>query len=59
MTPESVAARLARIETKLDQLLRTRDDHEIRLRRIERWGWLVAGAAGAASGQAIRILGGG
>lgn len=41
----SVEAQLAVINTKLDVLIATRDDHEIRIRRIEQFKWIVLGAA--------------
>jgi hypothetical protein len=42
-----VEAQLAVINTKLDLLITTRDDHEIRLRKIEQFKWVMVGAAGA------------
>lgn len=41
----SVEAQLAVINTKLDAILATRDDHEFRIRKIEQFKWLVLGAA--------------
>lgn len=41
--------RLVRIETKLDIALKTHEDHEDRLRSIERKVWSVSGAMGLAS----------
>jgi hypothetical protein len=50
MTREQKALyeRLGGIEQKLDQLLSQRQDHETRLRSLERWKWvlLVIAAAG-------------
>lgn len=46
--PVSVEAQLAVINTKLDLLITTRDDHEIRLRKIEQFKWIMVGASGAA-----------
>ena len=43
--PVSVEAQLAVINTKLDVLITTRDDHETRLRRIEQFKWVVVGIA--------------
>lgn len=43
--PQSIEAQLAVINTKLDLLITTRDDHEIRLRKIEQFKWIVAGVA--------------
>jgi len=47
-TGQSVAATLARIEVKLDQVLALVADHELRLRRVERQLYRAAGAAGLA-----------
>lgn len=47
MSEDSDHDRLVKIETKLDIFLY---DHEKRLRKIERWMWAVAGAAGAGGG---------
>lgn len=54
----TVVERLARIETKVDSLLTRDDDHEVRIRRLERWGLLLAGALGLAGGQVSRLIGG-
>ena len=43
--PQSIEAQLAVINTKLDLLITTRDDHEIRLRKIEQFKWLMGGVA--------------
>lgn len=43
--PTSVEAQLAVINTKLDLLIEQRTDHETRLRALERFKWLVMGAA--------------
>jgi hypothetical protein len=40
--------RLVRIETKVDVLLQTRDDHESRIRSNEKWRWGILGAPLAA-----------
>lgn len=53
--PLSVEAQLAVINTKLDTLLVQRDDHETRLRSLERFKWLLLGTA-AASGPAWQIF---
>lgn len=50
--PVSVEAQLAVINTKLDLLITTRDDHEIRLRKIEQFKWVLVGAAAVAGGVA-------
>jgi hypothetical protein len=49
-----LARSLARIEMKLD---RTADDHEMRLRRVERWVWIATGLsmAGMISGVLAQI----
>lgn len=59
--------RLVRVETKLDQLLAriipVQDDHETRLRKLERMIWIATGAAlaggGAAGAIASQLTGGG
>lgn len=62
-TSSEVLERLVRIETKLDAAISRADDHETRIRRMERMLWLAAGAATAAGGVlgtvAQRIMGGG
>ena len=45
-----MAERLARIEVKLDAVLSKHDDHESRLRRLERALWVVTGFAAALGG---------
>jgi hypothetical protein len=61
-TDREVLDRLVRIETKLDAQLTRSDDHEGRLRRLERALWLVTGAAAAGGGAigalAQRVMGG-
>lgn len=61
-TDREVLERLTRIEVKLDAAISRADDHENRLRRLERTVWAVAGAAaiagGAVSGGLLRVLGG-
>jgi len=58
-----IIERLARIETKLDNAISRSDDHETRIRRLERALWLVTGAAavgGGALGSIIsKLVGGG
>lgn len=46
--PQGIEAQLAVINTKLDSIIATRDDHEVRLRKIEQFKWLMVGAAGGA-----------
>ena len=53
--PVSVEAQLAVINTKLDVLITTRDDHETRLRKIEQFKWVVVGVALASGGIAQAI----
>lgn len=56
MGDDTVGERLATIETKLDMLIVKRDDHEMRIQKLERWAWVVAGAAGAIGGSIARLL---
>lgn len=53
---EGVGERLARIETKLDSALGRLDDHEPRIRKLERIVWIGAGLAGAAGGYLGQLL---
>lgn len=53
--PVSIEAQLAVINTKLDLLITTRDDHEIRLRKIEQFKWIMVGLAAAIGGVAGRV----
>ena len=53
--PTSVEAQLAVINTKLDLLITTRDDHEVRLRKIEQFRWTLVGAAIVAGGLAGNV----
>lgn len=55
--PRSIEAQLAVINTKLDLLITTRDDHEVRLRKVEQFKWVVIGVAGVAGGVAGRLAG--
>ena len=66
MTPPShnegsVETQLAVISTKLDVLIEQRSDHEVRIRALERFKWLLAGAAlaggGAAGSIAAKLIG--
>lgn len=54
--PVSVEAQLAVINTKLDLLIATRDDHEIRMRKLEQFKWLMVGAAAATGGAAGAVV---
>jgi hypothetical protein len=47
---QEVLERLTRIETKLDAAISRGDDHEHRLRRLERAVWVATGAAAAVGG---------
>ncbi|MFF0492895.1 hypothetical protein ACFYTQ_28035 [Nocardia sp. NPDC004068] len=42
------AERLARLETKVEQLVAGNVDHETRIRALERFRWVIASASGAA-----------
>lgn len=59
MSEETVAERLARIETKLDLALTTKADHERRLRAVERWMWGAVGLGGAGALSGLWSLVGG
>ena len=50
--PTSVEAQLAVINTKLDLLIAGKDDHELRLRRLEQFKYVMVGAAAATGGVA-------
>lgn len=56
MTEETVGERLVRIETKLDGLLSQRDDHERRIRILERRLWLATGASAVLAGGAVQVI---
>lgn len=53
--PQSVETQLAIINTKLDVLIATRDDHETRLRKLEQFKWVLLGVAAASGGVAQAI----
>jgi hypothetical protein len=60
MSNEDVIAlveRLVRIETKLDVSNRTHDDHEARIRKLERSLWIAMGFAAALGGVAGQLAG--
>ena len=42
--------RLVRIETLLEASSKQDLDHEVRIRRLERWQWLATGLAGGIGG---------
>jgi len=46
---------LIAMNTKLDMMLLTSTDHETRVRRLERWFWIVTGMA-AASGAGVSAV---
>ena len=52
----SVEAQLAAISVKLDLLLVGKDDHEVRLRALEQFKWVLMGAAAAAGGVAGAVV---
>jgi len=52
----SVEAQLATISVKLDLLLAGKDDHEVRLRALEQFKWILMGAATAAGGAAGALM---
>lgn len=63
MTESEIRDRLVRIETKLDRILGDDsgglEDHEQRLRRLERWMFLLTGAAatlGSSAGVVVSKL---
>jgi hypothetical protein len=45
----------AGIAARLDAALASAEDHEKRLRALERWRWMVAGVSGA-SGAVVGVL---
>lgn len=56
MNEVPVGERLAAIETKLDMLVQRREDHEQRIRKLERWALLAGGAAGVVGGWAAQVI---
>lgn len=57
MTAEAeVLERLTRIEVKLDTAIARGDDHETRIRRLERIVWIAAGAAATGGGLVGAII---
>lgn len=55
MSAPTVETQLAVISTKLDVLIEQRTDHEIRVRALERFKWLLLGVA-AASGPVTNAV---
>lgn len=54
--PGAVAVLLARLETKLDIALARGEDHESRIRLLERKVWQAAGVATVISGSGAAAL---
>lgn len=52
----SVEAQLAAINVKLDLLIAGKDDHEVRLRTLEQFKWILMGAAAAVGGVAGAVM---
>lgn len=55
MSEPTVGEQLAVINTKLDVLIEQRNDHEVRLRSLERFRWVLVGAALAGGGVSTAI----
>jgi hypothetical protein len=55
MTDDDAAVRLARIETKLDAALSRAEDHEVRLRTLERARWPLPSLAVLISAGALLL----
>jgi len=53
---ESDRDRLVRIETKLDAYLPVQQDHELRIRALEKARWIIAGVAAAGGGAAGGVI---
>ena len=58
MTIEDLAVVVARIEAKLDVAISKGDDHETRIRALERKVWMAAGFAAAGGAGLSQFLGG-
>jgi hypothetical protein len=56
MEETSFVERLTRIETKIDVFLVAHDDHETRLRRLERAVYIATGAAAMFGGAVGTVL---
>lgn len=56
-TPKSDSDRLVRIETLLEQIVSRDNDHETRIRKLEKIVWIGCGIA-AAAGSAVGSLAG-
>lgn len=58
---EGLTERLARIETKLDMFVSGHNDHEVRIRALEKARWILVGAGtlgGGVLGQVIERISG-
>jgi hypothetical protein len=56
MTQSDVNTILQRLAA-LEQILTAVPDHEARLRRLERWQWVVTGLAAAAGAGVTKLIG--
>jgi len=54
---KSVDATLARIEVKLDTVLKVSDAHEVRISSVEKKQWWLSGATAAFTFVATRLFG--
>jgi hypothetical protein len=54
--PNSIDSKLTRIETKLDDAIRSRDSHESRITALEKWRYYVLGAFAAAGLGAKAVI---
>jgi hypothetical protein len=55
VSESTVGEQLAVINTKLDVLIEQRTDHEVRLRSLEKFRWVLAGAALAGGGLSTAV----
>lgn len=53
MSDDSDHDRLVKIETKLDIFL---NDHETRIRKLERWVYIIAALVGSSGGVVTNLL---
>lgn len=54
MRDEGISATLARIETKLDRVIQEKEDHEKRIRSLEKWKWSHA-LTGVSGGLLVAV----